>query len=167
MCWNSGARFIRAVLLVGWCVLSSAVVLSDTRCGRGDISKGVVEGDGKPAIRVGGVLLKVEIADTPLSRQRGLMFRENLPEDEGMLFVFERVDYLSFWMKNTLIPLSIAFIDAEGKIVQMEDMEPLDEQTHHRSVRPALYALEVNQGWFERHGVQIGDRVEFGPSPSI
>lgn len=154
---------MRTTVLIGLCVLSLCGAIPYTGCVREDTSKSTAEPNGKPLIRVGGVPLKVEIADTPRSRQTGLMFRERLPEDEGMLFVFKRVDYLSFWMKNTLIPLSIAFIDADGKIVQMEDMEPLDEQTHHRSAQPVLYALEVNQGWFERHGVHVGDRVEFGP----
>lgn len=147
---------IQTAILISLCV-------SMLGCGRGDTPRKTSEPAGKPLIRVGGVPLEVEIADTPRSRQTGLMFRERLPENEGMLFVFERVDYLSFWMKNTLIPLSIAFIDADGKIVQIEDMEPLDEQTHHRSVKPVLYALEVNQGWFKRHGVNVGDQVEFGP----
>lgn len=148
---------IRAAVLIGlWVFFSMG-------CGREETPKRTAAPDAKPMIRVGGVRLKVEIADTPPSRQRGLMFRERLSEDEGMLFVFERADHLSFWMKNTLIPLSIAFIDADDKIVQIEHMEPLDEQTLHRSVTPVLYALEVNQGWFERHRINVGDRVQFRP----
>ncbi|TCJ13049.1 DUF192 domain-containing protein [Rubrobacter taiwanensis] len=107
----------------------------------------------------GEVAVRVEIASTPAERSRGLMGRTALAEDAGMLFVFEREQTLSFWMKDTLIPLSIAFISAEGEIVDIQDMQPLDE-TPHRSARPARYALEVNQGFFEERGVKVGDAVK-------
>ncbi len=116
---------------------------------------------GKITIRVNGIPVRVEFADSHEERRQGLMFRETLPADEGMLFVFEREQLLSFWMKDTPIPLSIAFISQDGEIVDIQDMEPLDERTFHRSPRPALYALEMNQGWFGRHEVEVGDRVAF------
>ena len=119
------------------------------------------DGDGKITIRVDGIGVRVEVADNPEERRQGLMFRETLPTDEGMLFVFEREQLLSFWMKDTTIPLSIAFISRDGEIVAIQDMEPLDERTFHQSPRPALYALEMNQGWFEGHEVEVGDRVKF------
>ena len=118
-------------------------------------------GEGKVFIWVKGIRVAVEVSDRPESRARGLMFREELALDEGMLFVFDREQYLSFWMKDTLIPLSIAFMDRKGTILQIEDMEPLDTETLHRSSRPAQYALEMNQGWFERNEVGPGDRVAF------
>ncbi len=105
------------------------------------------------------VPVRVEIADTPAETQRGLMGRTSLAEDAGMLFVFEQEEQLSFWMKNTLIPLSVAFINGERLIVDIQDMQPLDE-TPHLSAEPARYALEVNQGFFEERGVMVGDRVE-------
>jgi uncharacterized protein len=105
------------------------------------------------------VPVEVEIADTPEERQTGLMGRSALPEDAGMLFVFDQEQLLSFWMKDTLIPLSIAYIDVEGRIVDIQDMQPLDE-TSHVSVEPAQYALEVNQGFFEEREVTVGDMVE-------
>ena len=119
------------------------------------------EGDGKITIRVDGIPVRVEIADSPEERRQGLMFRETLSADEGMLFVFEREQLLSFWMKDTPIPLSIAFVSRDGEIVAIQDMEPLDERTFHQSPRPALYALEMNRGWFGRHEVAAGDPVEF------
>ncbi len=110
---------------------------------------------------VGGRRVLVEIADDPAERSRGLMHRESLPEDQGMLFVYpEERDSLGFWMKNTLIPLDIAFVDRELRIVDIQRMEPLDETTRY-SVAPAMYALEMNAGWFEKHGVRVGDRIEF------
>src|SRR5215217_5266776 len=105
------------------------------------------------------VPVRVEIADTPEERQTGLMGRSALAEEAGMLFVFEQEQILAFWMKDTLIPLSIAYIDAEGRIVDIQDMQPLDE-TDHPSAEPAQYALEVNQGFFEGRGVVVGDMVE-------
>ena len=103
----------------------------------------------------------VEIADTDVERQTGLMGRSALAEDAGMLFVFEGEQTLSFWMKDTLIPLSIAYIDAQGRIVDIQDMQPLDDTLpHYVSAEPARYALEVNQGFFEERGVTVGDTVE-------
>lgn len=105
------------------------------------------------------VRLQVEIADSDAERQRGLMERTALGQDRGMLFVFDGEQQLSFWMKNTLIPLSVAYIDSEGRIIDIQDMQPLDE-TSHPSAEPAQYALEVNQGYFAEHGVEVGDTAE-------
>ena len=108
------------------------------------------------------VEVEVEIADTRADRPRGLMERTELAENAGMLFVFEREQMLSFWMRNTLIPLSVAYIDSEGRIVDIQDMEPLDDvPPNYVSAEPAQYALEVNQGFFAERGVEVGDEVEF------
>ena len=90
--------------------------------------------------------------------QWGLMNRNSLPDGEGMLFIFENEQFLSFWMKNTTIPLSIAFIASDGRILDIKDMRPLDESSVLSS-RPAKYALEVPQGWFDRAGIRTGDRL--------
>jgi uncharacterized membrane protein (UPF0127 family) len=105
------------------------------------------------------VKIIVEVAVAPEDRNKGLMFREKLPDGEGMIFVFDRDQKLSFWMKNTLIPLSIAFIASDGRIVDIKDMQPhdLNSVMSSRSVR---YALEVPQGWFGRAGVSPGDMVK-------
>ena len=104
------------------------------------------------------VSINAEIAKTSEQRAQGLMFRTELPDGEGMLFVFERDDFQSFWMKDTLIPLSIAFILSDGRIVEIRDMEPgnLNPVVSSRSVR---YALEVPQGWFSRVDITVGDRI--------
>jgi hypothetical protein len=109
---------------------------------------------------VGSTTLQVEIALTPESQSQGLMFRDSLPWDQGMLFVYDRPQHLTFWMKNTTIPLDIAFISAEGRIEEILTMTPLTEKIY-RSSRPALYALEVNRGWFRKKGVKVGDRIRF------
>jgi len=101
---------------------------------------------------------RVEIADTELARRNGLMHRESMPADQGMLFSYDRPRRLSFWMKNTKIPLDIAFIDEGGVIFQIEQMQPFDEG-HTVAVREARFALEMNAGWFKDHGVRVGDKV--------
>ena len=107
------------------------------------------------------VRVRVEIADDAFEIARGLMYRTTLAENRGMLFIFEGEQTLSFTMKNTLIPLSIAFIGSEGRIVDIQDMKPLDDDPpSYVSARPAQYALEVNQGFFEEQGVEVGDRAE-------
>jgi uncharacterized protein len=103
----------------------------------------------------------VEVADSPEEREVGLMDRESLPADAGMLFVFEEDTATGFWMKNTLIPLSIAFVDAEGTIVSILDMEPCEADPCEIYNPGVSYrsALEVNQGAFDDWGVQVGDRL--------
>ena len=87
------------------------------------------------------------------------MERTELAENAGMLFVFDREEPRSFWMRNTLVPLSIAYIASDGRIVDIQDMQPLDE-TSHPSAEPAQYALEVNQGFFAERGIEVGNVVE-------
>ena len=124
-------------------------------------------GDGLEVIEliVGGNPLVVEVAKTRDEQARGLMFRKTMSDDHGMLFPYESDRRLSFWMKDTLIPLSIAFISADGIIKEIHDMKPgsLKEVVSSQSVR---YALEVNQGLFMRLGVQVGDRIEFPDADS-
>jgi uncharacterized membrane protein (UPF0127 family) len=113
-------------------------------------------------LTIKGKTIKVEVARTGKEQERGLMFRERMGKDEGMLFVYEREERLSFWMKNTRLPLSIAFIDKGGKIVDIQDMEPFSLDTH-TSAYPARYALEMNRGWFAREGIKVGDLVIIPP----
>jgi uncharacterized membrane protein (UPF0127 family) len=110
----------------------------------------------------GALLMRVEFARTAEERARGLMYRKRLPDGEGMLFIFERDEALSFWMKHTLIPLSIAFIASDGRIVEIKDMRAPGDLTPVRSSRSVRYALEVPQGWFARAGVQAGDVMRLG-----
>lgn len=113
-------------------------------------------------LQLGGQKLRVEIADTPEKTQRGLMYRRYLPENRGMLFVFPVDDIRGFWMKNTYIPLSVAYIDYEGVIREIYDMHPHDLQAV-TSRFPFRYALEVRQGLFHKLGVQIGDKIDLSP----
>jgi uncharacterized membrane protein (UPF0127 family) len=112
--------------------------------------------------RVGKATITAEIARNAIERERGLMFRKTLPDGRGMLFVFDSDQHLNFWMKNTFVPLSLAYISSDGTITQIVDLMPksLEAVPSDRSVR---YALEVPQGWFDRAGVKVGDRVEIPP----
>ncbi|GHV93430.1 hypothetical protein AGMMS50268_39330 [Spirochaetia bacterium] len=109
---------------------------------------------------LGPVSMEAELARTDQERAQGLMYRESLDDGKGMLFIFDRDQRMSFWMKNTLIPLSIAFIASDGRITEIKDMEPLSLSTVN-SERSVRYALEVNRGWFGRAGIGIGDIVQF------
>lgn len=120
---------------------------------------------GAHTLTLGDAVVTVEIADEPSERSRGLMYRDTLGADDGMLFVYPDAAERSFWMHNTRIPLSIAYLDAGGRIVHMADMAPLDD-TSVPSGAPAVYALEVNAGWFARHGVHVGDVVKGLPAPA-
>jgi len=110
-------------------------------------------------LTIGKARLKAEVAADNNSRTVGLMNRFSLQPDHGMLFVFAQSQPLGFWMKNTYVPLSIAYIDSKGVILNILDMKPHDESTHP-SAGLALYALEMKQGWFKERGIGAGDRVD-------
>ena len=117
-----------------------------------------------PTIKVGNKTLKVKLAITPAQQRQGLMNVQGmsptkLPENEGMLFIYRREEILSFWMKNTTLPLSIAFINKKGIITEIRDMKPMGLDSV-RSAKPAHYALEVNRGWFTKNGIQVGAKVK-------
>ena len=110
-------------------------------------------------LKIGPQTVRAEIANTEQSRERGLMRRDHLCDDCGMLFVFEKADRYSFWMKNTPLPLSIAFIAADGSIINIDEMLP-DTTNTHDSQGPALYALEMNSGWFAKNRILAADKVQ-------
>lgn len=104
--------------------------------------------------------IQVEIADTESTRSKGLMHRLQLEENSGMLFVFDHPSYVCFWMKNTPLALSIAFIDENHLITNIADMQPFDLSSHCPT-RPIVYALEMEQGWFDKNQIKAGDLVSF------
>jgi len=143
-------------------LLAGALALSG--CGAGKAAPGA-DGPSQANPRLetvemaaGSRMLKVELARTADEREKGLMFRKSLGENEGMLFVFPSDEQLAFWMKNTSIPLSIAYIASDGTIREIHDLEPfsLEAVKAGRSVR---YALEVGRGWFEKAGLREGERL--------
>jgi uncharacterized membrane protein (UPF0127 family) len=102
--------------------------------------------------------LSAQIAQTPEQRQIGLMFRKDMPQAEGMLFVFEQPGQQCFWMKNTHLPLTAAFVADDGTIVNLEDMKPQTTESHC-SAKPVRYVLEMNQGWFAKKGLKAGFKL--------
>ena len=106
--------------------------------------------------------LTAEVVTTSSERAQGLMFRDSLPEDEGMLFVFPAETSTGFWMKNTQIPLTIAYLAADGTVLELRTGEPFNE-TLLTPAQPYRYTLEVNEGWFERHGLGAGAQVVLPP----
>lgn len=114
-------------------------------------------------LRINEHRLGAELAITPEEQALGLMYRKELPEDQGMLFVFESLRQASFWMKNTLIPLSIAYLDTEGVILEIYNLTPLSTTPITSRSHKVAYALEMNQGWFQKRNIRPGDRVESLP----
>lgn len=116
----------------------------------------------KTQLSAGMHLIQAEVAQTEEQRAIGLMHRREMPQNAGMLFVFERAGVQCFWMKNTLIPLAIAFIADDGSIVNVAEMQALSEASHC-SAKPVRFALEMNQGWFAKRGLKAGDKLHGGP----
>ncbi|WP_348754808.1 DUF192 domain-containing protein [uncultured Aquincola sp.] len=106
--------------------------------------------------------IKAEVAQTEEQRQIGLMHRKEMPATDGMLFVFEQRATRCFWMKNTLLPLSIAFLADDGTVVNIADMQP-QKLDSHCSEQPVRYALEMNQGWFAKRGIKPGSKISGAP----
>ncbi|MEO5844033.1 MAG: DUF192 domain-containing protein [Caldimonas sp.] len=106
--------------------------------------------------------INAELASTPRQREIGLMFRTAMPTNDGMLFVFDQSGQQCFWMRNTLIPLSIAFLGDDGGIVNIEEMKPQTLESHC-SVKPVRFVLEMNQGWFAKRGIKPGSKLRGAP----
>jgi len=147
---NSKRRFSPFPYIAVLCLIFSVISCPRQKL---PVKKISIERDGQVI-----AVIKAEIAQTQEERNNGLMFRKKLPDGEGMLFVFETDHVMSFWMKNTYIPLSIAFITHDGRIIDIKDMYPRDTSSVTSS-RSARYALEAPQGWFSRSGVRTGDKV--------
>jgi uncharacterized membrane protein (UPF0127 family) len=106
--------------------------------------------------------MDIQVALTPEQHQIGLMYRTEMPQGEGMLFVFQSASKQCFWMKNTILPLTAAFIADDGSIVNLEDMKPQTTDSHC-SLKPVRYVLEMNQGWFGRKGIKAGFKLSGRP----
>ncbi|MDD5028067.1 MAG: DUF192 domain-containing protein [Rhodoferax sp.] len=109
-------------------------------------------------ITAGMYLIDTQVAATPDQRSTGLMHRRQMPTGEGMLFIFEQPSEQCFWMKNTLIPLTTAFVGDDGTIVNLADMKPMTTESHCSS-KPVRYVLEMNQGWFDKKGIKAGFKL--------
>jgi hypothetical protein len=138
--------------LLRWCIFGLAATA---------LAQGAGPNKSLPTVplTINGHKLVAEVAATPEMRATGLMNRFSLQPDHGMVFVFERAEPQGFWMKNTFIPLSIAFVAPDGRIINVDDMAPHDESTH-MSRAPAMYAIEMRKGWFAERGIVAGDVVK-------
>jgi|SRR5665213_150935 len=146
----------------GWAKLTLALLLTSV-CVRCLAQASPTEFPVIP-LSAGIQLIQAEVANTDSQREQGLMFREKLGANQGMIFVFDYLSRPCMWMKNTLLPLSVAFLDNTGTIINIEDMraQTLDS---HCAAGPARYALEMNLGWFAKHGVVPGRKLGGLPSP--
>ncbi|MDO9358783.1 MAG: DUF192 domain-containing protein [Polaromonas sp.] len=139
------ARHITGALLLACSFIASAQDAPQMNLQRTTLSAGMHQID-------------VQLALTPAQRQTGLMFRKEMPQGEGMLFIFEEPTQQCFWMKNTLLPLTAAFVADDGTIVNLADMKPQTTDSHC-SEKPVRYVLEMNQGWFAKKGIKAGNRL--------
>ena len=122
--------------------------------------------EGKPqtglptvSLKVGSQNVRAEVANTEATRQVGMMFRQKMGKQDGMLFVFPEVAYHAMWMRNTLIPLSVAYMNERGVIVSIHEMQALSEAVH-QAAGPVRYALEMNAGWFGSNKINVGDTIK-------
>jgi uncharacterized membrane protein (UPF0127 family) len=148
--------------------LTAAFLLFFLSCSRSAAAAQTIDRPNPPlktvVLKSGAVEVLAEVARTELERNRGLMFRKSLKPGNGMLFDFESDQRVSFWMKNTTLPLSVAYIGSDGTVYQILDLIPLSEEPRPSS-RSVRYALEVPQGWFSQVGVKEGDRFEIPRLP--
>jgi uncharacterized membrane protein (UPF0127 family) len=140
----------------GWILLAAIISLSLVISSTEACPKRLPTG----SLTIDGRRLFVEIAATPAARTCGLSKRPSLPKNRGMLFIYPAPQPLVFWMKDTVIPLSIAFIDKTGRIVSIQKMTPVQTAVRYRSPKLAPYALEVNQGWFDAQKIKVGSKVD-------
>ena len=145
---NHTIRLGASLLLVATCALAGIAQAKEPVVTRPTIS-----------LNVNGHAVKAELATDDATRQKGLMFRTHMGKNDGMLFVFSQVAYHAMWMKNTLIPLSVAYMDDSGKIVSIHEMEPQTEISH-QAEGPVRYALEMNAGWFSANKIKPGDSIK-------
>jgi uncharacterized membrane protein (UPF0127 family) len=144
----------RALLLAAWLAVAGALVPAAAQEPQTDLPR--------VKLTAGMYQIDAQVAHTPDQRMIGLMFRKDMPQYEGMLFVFDQPSEQCFWMKNTLLPLSAAFIDDNGTVVNVEEMKPQTLDSHC-SAKPVRYVLEMNQGWFAKKGIKAGTRLNGEP----
>ena len=152
-----GRTMIAALLLCG--LLTSDLVRNQAMA---QVPAGQAQQLATTSLRAGMHLITAEVARTPQEHAIGLMWRKDMPTNHGMIFVFPKSGVQCFWMKNTLLPLSIAFINDQGKVVNVDEMKPQTEESHC-SAEPVRYVLEMNTGWFAKRGIKAGSLIQGGP----
>ena len=159
---NSFRTAVSAIVLLTSAVLMTTLLQPATVAAATVYKSPAIE-FAKKKIKLGNRTISVEIADTDEKRERGLMFRESLADDTGMLFVFDAEQPLGFWMKNTLIPLNIGYFDANKKLIDIQEMTPAvmgeARPKTYPSKKPAMFALEMPKGWFHHRGIELGTKL--------
>jgi hypothetical protein len=150
----SSARLLR-------CLAFAAAILL-TACGGSDAAKNAVPKtvDDRFPIRIGDRTVQMQVAALPPEMEKGLMFRTTMGEDEGMIFIFTHPQQMGFWMRNTILPLDIGYIDPTGELKEIYPMYPHDEKTVSSHSRDIQFCLEMNQGWYQRNGVRPGANLD-------
>jgi len=151
---------------VSWGVVVLFLCVQLVACNRGDHPRPTTDpasDPGRISLEMGGGPVILETAVTEAEQLRGLMYRRELPSDQGMIFIYREPRFLSFWMKDTWIPLSIAFVSDDGTIINIEKMRPLLTQVRYKSEQPCRLAIEMNAGWFVEHHLGPGDRIFLPP----
>ena len=154
---------VRAIVLLSMCLLLSCALpdAAATSAANGDVPAGVDSVTfGQAKVKLANQVYTLEFAANDQQRARGLMYRTELCANCGMLFDFVQSRYVGMWMKNTNIPLDVAYIDPQGIIINIEQMQPHTLQAHH-SDTAVRYAIEMNLGWFAQHKIEAGDSVRF------
>lgn len=157
---NNLKKLFIIVFLVIAILLATNILISKTKPLKNEIkqekSYPIIE------VKIKDKTFKSRIADTPQKREEGLMFVKDMPEDEGMLFIYSQEDSHTFWMKNTYIPLDIIFVNAEKKIIKIHsNAKPLDTSVVYPSLEPSMYVLEINGGIASKYGIKEGDTLSF------
>ena len=147
-------RFLLLLLALGWPVISLPGRAQDT-----NPNGGQPQSLPTVTLHVGKAALDTEIAATPEQQETGLMYRTKMSDNHGMIFLLPRIAFANFWMKNTLIPLSVAYIDKDGVILEIHDMKALDTSITRSQSNQVAYALETNLHWFDLNGIKPGDRI--------
>lgn len=151
--------FSRSHLALGFCLVLLGTL---TACGEKTVRTTPKTIDDRFAFKLGAQTVQLQVAVLPDEVQRGLMFRQTMGRDEGMFFVFPRSQQMSFWMRNTTLPLDIGYFDATGVLREIYPLYPLDEKAVPSRGRDMQFALEMNQGWFKDRGVKPGDKLDLG-----
>jgi uncharacterized membrane protein (UPF0127 family) len=143
------------------CLTAIVLVTLWSGCGNNDASTTMAPKsiEDRFATEVGGRIVRMQVAIFPAEMQQGLMYRKNMADDEGMIFVYDQPQQMSFWMRNTELPLDIGFFDAAGELKEIYPLHPRDERPV-QSMGPRQFALEMNQGWFARAGVKPGAKLD-------
>ena len=155
MRFNHPASFVRGIFKGTIPLLAFAALLTPPPSFAQEIPQMNLQ---RSKIAAGMYVIDAQVAQTPEQREIGLMMRKEMPQHEGMIFIFEQAAQQCFWMKNTLLPLTAAFVADDGTIVNMADMKPQTEDSHC-STQPVRYVLEMNRGWFAKKGIKAGSKL--------